>query len=295
MSIPKSTVRAFAPLAFFSAFLVFLFGMTSALKIKSSLVSKQFPYPEDLRARIVWGASFVILGIATCWTLSITIGIIKTYLRRRAARLVFVATIIFSLSLGIYTRYGKAGAQTFLARLESATNIHISILIGFMNVGVAAAVILVIASCIALGYTSPEGPTITDLRRRIFDLRVLLFSSAALLVAGVAEIFFLMNWPLHIKALSADPLAIQSSAISAVAGVLYSFILILIYAPTALIHERWRLALQIELSTKDASFDSDAWQKQNGLQSTSMDNLTQIAAIVSPLLVAIGVPALINK
>ena len=126
-------------------------------------------------------------------------------------------------------------------------------------------------------------------------MRVLLFSSAAFLVAGVAEIFFLMNWPLHIKALSADPLATQSSAISAVAGVLYSFISILIYAPAALIHERWRLNIQIAFSYENPFFDSDAWQKQNGLQSTSMDNLTQIAAIVSPLLVAIGVPALINK
>ena len=221
MSIPKSAVRAFAPLALFSAFLVFLFGMTSALKIKSFLVPKQLSYPDDFRARIVWGASFAILGIATCWTLSVTIGIIKTYLQQRATRWVFVTTIIFSLSLGIF---GGNGAQSFLARLESATNIHISFLIGFMNVGVAAAIILVIASCIALGYTPPEGPTVIDLRRRIFDLRVLLFSSAAFLVAGVAEIFFLMNWPLHIKALSADPLATQSSAISAVAGVLYSFI-----------------------------------------------------------------------
>lgn len=92
--------------------------------------------------------------------------------------------------------------------------------------------------------------------------------------------------------LSASPLVTLAPAISQVAGALYTFLLVVFYVPVALIHERWRLDLQNQLAVGNDSFDSDQWQKKTGLVTSTVNSFSEIAALVSPLLAAIGVPLL---
>ena len=294
--ISRSNIRAFAPVLLFGAFLVLFFGMMSALHLNSSNATpKDAGAANELRARIFWGGSFVVLGVVTFWNLPLAAASMWDYLSRKAAGIMAVLTLLTALALGIGTRYGGSGAQDLLSKLQDNLGIRISFLTGFMNVAVATAIIFFIVSCVAIGSAPTLPLTAIDLRRRIFDLRMLLCSSAALLAAGVTEIFFLFDWPRHVPALSADPSVTLASAISAVAGALYTFLLVVIYVPIALIHERWKLELQNQLASANDSFDSDAWLKKTGLTTSTVNSFTEIAAMVSPLLASIGVPWLVVK
>lgn len=179
-----------------------------------------------------------------------------------------------------------------MQKVEQLTRVPLSALTGWMNVAAATTIMVLIVCCVALGIRPKRELEAKELRQRIFDLRVLLFSSAAFLVSGVTEIFFLFDWPRHVKSIATDPLANLAPTISATAGALYTFLLIVIYVPTALIHEQWRFNLQNNLAQKDESLDIDAWRKRSGLETSVLNSFSTVAAILSPLLAAIGVPLL---
>jgi len=291
--VPRSRVRAFAPVLLFALFLIFFFGLTFALHLNGSAALPTDPGAiDELRARIFWGASFAALGVVTAWSLAVAGATMTTYLAPRAVGLMVIVTVVAAFALGMSMTYVGSAAQTLLFKLQQATNIQITGLTACMNVVAASSIVLFAVCCVALG-SMPQRPlTATDLRQRIFDLRVLLFSSAALLVTGVAEIFFLFDWPRHVAALAADPLSTLAPTISKLAGALYTFLLAVFYVPVALVHERWRLDLQNQLGVGNESFDSDAWEKKTGLATTAANSFSEIAALVSPLLTAIGVPFL---
>jgi len=283
--------RALAPVFLFALFLVFLFGLTHLLHLNTTF-PQDAASVDELRARILWGASFAALGVISGWCLSLAGKMLTTYLPRRT--LIVMASLIFvsAIALGIGTNYGGAGAQSLLQKVEQLTRVPLSALTGWMNVAAATTIMVLIVCCVALGIRPKRELEAKELRQRIFDLRVLLFSSAAFLVSGVTEIFFLFDWPRHVKSIATDPLANLAPTISATAGALYTFLLIVIYVPTALIHEQWRFNLQNNLAQKDESLDIDAWRKRSGLETSVLNSFSTVAAILSPLLAAIGVPLL---
>jgi hypothetical protein len=110
--------------------------------------------------------------------------------------------------------------------LES--RVRIALLTRLMNVAVASCVVLLISSVVAIGL-EPSEPTAQELRERAFNLRLLLFSSALLLASGVVEIFLLFDWPRHVVRLQADPRVVIAPSITIAAGVVFSFLLLLVY------------------------------------------------------------------
>jgi hypothetical protein len=292
MFISRDHIRASAPVLLFGVFLIFYFGMQWALRL-NQLDATDETAANELRARIFWGASFSVLGVVTCWSLAIAGAMSAKYvaLGARGRALSAALTVATAVGLGAYVRYGGSAAHGLFSRLEVATGVPLLNLTMVMNTAVAEATILFVVSCVALGMPA-EPLTAIELRQRIFDLRVLLFSSAALLVSGVLEIFFLFDWPRHVEILASDPLASQARTFSAAAGGLFSLLLVLIYVPIALVLEQWRLDLQSTLAQADALFDTETWQKKTDLLSSAVSSFPDIAAVISPLLAAVGVPLL---
>lgn len=295
----RERVRAFSPALLFGTFLVLFFGMMSALKLEDPETLPTAPAAaEEVRARIAWGASFVVLGVVTVWNLVISATTVWLYVRRRGRLAVLVFAGIAAVVLGLMTRYGGAAGQGLLQNAETVTKVPLSPLTAMMNVSVVVTIVFVIGACIALGYRPTWNIGAQDLRQRIFDLRVMLFSSAVLLVVGVAEIFFLFDWSRSVPPAPGAHIAATASlapALARTAGALFTFILLIIYAPTAVAHERWRLDLNNALHAGDPSFDTESWEKKHGLLSSALNNMVELTAIVSPMLTALGLPAIVLK
>src|SRR6185295_12420450 len=141
--------------------------------------------------------------------------------------------------------------------------------------------VVVIASC-ALAY-HPQIPTASEVRERIFAARLVLYSIAALLICGTALTFFFFNWPLALPALSAPKVAKVAKSLSLTlsvsGGILYTFLLLIIYLPVAIVHEAWIAALLEQQFSLNPQIDGPEWLKRTGLARATLTVVSELVAI----------------
>ncbi len=161
---------------------------------------------------------------------------------------------------------------------------------GFM---LLVAVLLMFAASASLvnPATSPSDSSAGHLRRQTRRLNTALFVGATMIVAGIVHAIALHRLPgALLDEAGAEELNALVHALSTGIGAVWTFILLGIYLPAALIL-RWRA---LELAHAELPDDAppetvSAWLSENGLTSHAVQQLARIAALLGPLLV--GGPA----
>lgn len=286
------TTNAFVPAALFVAFAVGI-SIMSRLLITTGRAN-----PEEFRGRVFWGASVVALLITAIWNIGLAIEYIRAHSSARVQRAVFSLTIVSALILGLGRRYAGTEGERLLDTAAAASGVNVRAITAGMNIIAAATIVLLLSAAAIVGAVS--NGIAEDLRVRAFHLRVLLISSSLLLAIGVAEIYFLFNWPLQLPKGQLD--AVQAAAdpviahvIPTAAGALYTFLLVLIYAPAAVAHEERVTQLLARIRADDPATDVEKWRKANGLETSVAMSFVSAIAVVTPILTAIGLPKLALK
>jgi hypothetical protein len=247
---------------------------------------------DEFRGRVLWAATYAISATLMGWNCVLGGDLIRRYFRtgtRIAIFFMILATVvIMTLSQG----YAGGTAQAFV--LAANTNESwVLPLVRCANTGAAVTIAIVVFACCALAY-HPGTPTASEVRERIFAARVLLYSAAALLIAGVASIFFLFEWPLALPALRTPMIAERAKSLSVTmsvtAGILYTFIMLIIYSPLAVVHERWIGRLLEQEYAANSQLDGPKWLTNAGLAKTPLTMIGEFLAIASPWLAALGLP-----
>jgi hypothetical protein len=250
------------------------------------------------RSAAVWAASFVVYMAAAVWNLVVARIIVQRYVAR-GGRWVLLGVAVACATVGFFVRrsYANDAAPLSLVVERGVPIYHVTALGNSLT---AALIILMIASCGALSSHRPQEVLSTrNLRRRIALAKLSLYSAAALLIVGVIQIYFLNDWPAHIFAGGASDVTrsgLHDLAYTAaiVSGAFYSAILLLMYAPVLITHDKWVSKLAEQAAATDPTIDLSKWRETQGLGRSTAATLAEIAAVVGPWLAALGIPKLLT-
>jgi hypothetical protein len=242
---------------------------------------------EEFRAFAVWGATYAGLIVAITWA-SIAAGrIAKQYLSTRGYRWTVILSAFLTVLVGAISRY-QWDDRDLLAIVERSRSVPLRSITMIGNALAVGSAALVVGACVALA-TSSGTPAIPELRRRIAESRLLLFSAAVLLVVGVAEIHLVFRLPVAVAEPSAvvgglKVLQLVTSSITLIAGLLYTSVLLLLFVPLAVVHENWIDEVwQTVVGQKHSK-----WLESTGLHRSIGSTTSQLIAAAAPLIAAIG-------
>jgi hypothetical protein len=287
---PSFTTNSYVPPALFLAFAAGVSVMSRLLITDSNRTNS-----DEFRLRVFWGASVVALLITALWNAGLAVEYIRAHSSKGVQRVVFAFALTTALVLGLGRRYAGVEGEKLLDASAAVSGADVRAITAVMNVVAATAIVLLLAAAAIVGTVQKSTPE--ELRLRAFHLRVLLFSSSLFLAIGVVEIYFLFSWPLQITAaeLSAMKLVVDPTTarvIPTTAGALYTFLLVLIYAPAAVAHEERVSQVIAGLRAENMDLDVDKWRKANGLEASVSASFVSAFAVVTPALTAIGLPQL---
>jgi hypothetical protein len=249
-----------------------------------------------VRASALWMISYIVLIVTLAWTALVSAAIIGTHLKT-------VGLWITAVVAGLAMLAGRASSIQSAARpgsvmtlVDRATQLPIHSTAVFSSTFSAGVVVLVVAASVALVRRSGEIMSETELRSRVGEARVFLFSAAALLASALIAIDFSMVWPIDLPVVSdaipGSVLKQHAITVTLVSGIFYSAMLVVLFVPSAIIHQRWIeeswIAAQSHLSGQSRA----SWLSENGLDQSVIDTGAQIVAIAAPWLAAIGLPKL---
>jgi len=250
------------------------------------------------RAAIVWAASFLVFVAVAMWNVVVTTVIVRRYLPNLVWRIVGLWVVALAvIGFKLNETYAGVEKHTPLA-LVYAAGVHVYNVTAVGNGIAATAITLFIASACALLYRRSSKMTVRALRERIELTRLSLYSAAALLVVGVAEIYFLNVWPAYFQSPKypvVDPDALRDVAYSVAiaAGVIYSTVLIALYVPVIVLQESWVSREMERRAVTTPNSNLKDWREAHALDHSVVSTLVQIGAVVGPWLAAIGVPKLL--
>ena len=152
--------------------------------------------------------------------------------------------------------------------------------------GFAAIASMLLALCVTL---SPGERDAAAVSARLASLRRWLYVAAALLVAGLLEVAFLLHWPVaRLASPEAEAVAQLAAAVTTEAGTLLSILLALTYGSAAwILHERAR-----SLAPAEAG---EGWLKERGFGSTLGQHLVRVVALLAPLVAGGPLTALLES
>jgi hypothetical protein len=150
---------------------------------------------------------------------------------------------------------------------------------------------------VALGRRSAVIHSEGELRRRLGEAKVFLFSAAALLAAALASIYFTIIGPVDRPAVPGavipqNVLRQLAVTVAFTSGIFYTFALIILFAPIAVVHHRWIEETWNVVQTEKAEQNRAEWSSESGLDRSIFQTGAQIAAVVAPWIAALGLPHL---
>ena len=251
------------------------------------------------RAAALWGATFLAYVTAAVWNLLVSRVILKRYMEPRFRWVVF-GFAMAAAALGLLVR--KASYANEAASLSIVVQRHVPVyeVTKVGNALTAALSVVLAGTCGALMYRRRrETLNARNLRRRIALAKLSLYSSAALLVIGVVQIYFLNDWPANVfsREISSDMrqglhgLAYTAAVVS---GALYSSVLFMLYAPVLLTYDKWVSKLAEQAVASEPGVDMSKWRETQGLGRSTAGTIAEIGAVVGPWLTAVGVPQLLT-
>lgn len=257
---------------------------------------------QSIVARLTWSVTGIFFVLALIVSVTVLLWIINAALRDRspavrgtvigAALVSGLACVWFSMRDDLFTvaDFNLILERSFtLLEIRSAPELA-PLYTGFM---LLVAVLLMFAASASLTRPSngASNSSAGRLRRQTRRLNTALFVGATMIVAGIVHAIALHRLPgALLDEARADELNSVIHALSTGIGAVWTFILLGIYLPAALIL-RWR-ALELAHSElpDDAPPDTvSEWLSEHGLTSHAVQQLARIAALLGPLLV--GGPA----
>ncbi|HYC93013.1 MAG TPA: hypothetical protein VEO54_27660 [Thermoanaerobaculia bacterium] len=241
----------------------------------------------EFRAFAVWAIAFSGLVVTVTWASLAAVAIAKQYLSKRGYRTTLILSGGLAVVVGVLSWYWWDN-RDLLAIVERARSVPIRAVTLVGNALAVGGATLIVAACIALT-TSPGTPSIPELRRRIAESRLLLFSAAALLVVGVVEIYMVFQLPVAVERtirVAGDLRVLQhvTSSITLIAGLLYTSSLLILFVPVAVVHEKW----VDEAWRATPSEKHSDWLESTGLHRSIGSTTSQLIAAAAPLLAALG-------
>lgn len=250
-----------------------------------------------LRASLLWMLSYVLLIVALFWNAFVAGAIAAAHLGSVGRRTAGVAAFLAMVAGGAATHVRAARPDSVELLINRATSLPIGraiLLTSTLGFGVD---IVVLAAVVALGRRAPGVLSAAELRSRIAEARLLLFSTAALLAAGLVLGYLTVGWPADLPAVAKSPMPaalFQPLAVTVTlfSGVLYTAALIILFVPVVIIHELWIEESWNAASAEAAGLSRAKWLSENGLDRSLPATAAQIIAIAAPWLAAIGLPKL---
>jgi hypothetical protein len=158
-------------------------------------------------------------------------------------------------------------------------------------------VALVVAAAVALGQRSNGVLSESQLRSRLGEARLFLFSAAAVLASALVSIYLTMVWPIDLPTVASSSIpnsVLKEYAITVTltSGIFYSAMLVVLFVPSAIVHERWIEESWNAVRDRVPNQSRTDWLSANGLDRSLADTGAQIVLVAAPWLAAIGLPKL---
>lgn len=239
------------------------------------------------RAMLQWGVSAVcvctaILGnvVIASWIISQTI---KPY--DKMTTIAVLSVIAFAMSFGSIRLYRfEATGRTGAALIDSAgaaTGVPLRTIVYILNALAYSWMVLAAASLCLLA-ARPGELNADIVAERIKFAWISLAGTAALFPVALMEILALIRLGVAASARSAASLSVDPESIVWAAGVWYSLLLIVSYAPVVILHDVWLDAvIRSELVT-NPDLDVTKWLSAHGLGASSGTAIGRAVAILTP-------------
>jgi hypothetical protein len=245
----------------------------------------------EFRAFVIWAITFACFVVAAVWGSIAAAAIVHEHGTKEGYRATVITAVVLTVIVAVLSRLFWSDTGV-LAMIQRARGIEIRYFTLVGNALAAGSTSLILGACIALG-TAPRTPAVVDLRRRMANSRLLLFSAAVLLVVAVAEISLVHQLPVAVEKarnVIGQPLVVQhvTRSITLAAGLMYTAALLILFVPLAVIHEKW----VDDVWQKAAKEKRSEWLETTGLHRSIGSTTTQLIAIAAPWLAALGLPGL---
>jgi hypothetical protein len=250
-----------------------------------------------LRASSLWKISYVFLIVALAWNGFVATGIAVAHLKTTGLWLTGIASglgMLAGRAMSIQSNTRPGSPMTIVDRATRLPIHSTSVVSTTLALGV---VTLVVAASVALGRRSGGVMTETELRSRVGEARVFLFSAAALLASALIAVYLTMVWPVDLPAVPGATMpdgVLKDLAVTVTmnSGIFYSVCLVVLFVPVAIIHEQWIEESWNAAKSLAPNQSRADWLKENALDRSIVDTAAQIIAIAAPWLAAVGLPRL---
>lgn len=248
---------------------------------------------KNYRWMLLWGLSILFLVPAIVWSLLNSFSIILEYWKRIdiviplvAITVVLLTVIILSLVLkyGFDVQYGSGvpGKLLSIIREYDSSNDAISIIKYVVNV-FSMLVIFLLAlsiSVLAMDYDSDE----KEIRQRTTHIYASLYSSAALIVTMIFEVYCFYSWS---SALSTEEMMTHvGDSIIIVSALSLSPMLAIIYIPLFIKRNRL-ISRHLDEKGIISKKDADNWYAENNLEKRIGDKFSDMAVFASPIITSV--------
>jgi hypothetical protein len=228
--------------------------------------------------------------LAFVWNIAVAVGILREALKvmTMAGKFVLFFAMLFAalVPIGILLvnwRAGGAAADILLKTIEKQTGVPMFAFILANNILACVCMTLIVTACCGLMYLPKNQRTSQTIAKKLVEAQLLLYSSAALLFVGVLEIFYLFRWPVSFATETSRASLLElSNSLSLSAGVLYSLLLLVVYVPVGLVHQKWVHEVFAEQSDGPATVNRDEWLKNRGLDTSTLSLFMKVLVIAAP-------------
>lgn len=236
-----------------------------------------------MAAGLSFGTAILLTLIAFVVIASLTLMIFAEALAaQRAARprLVLFEGIAISVGLFAWLSYLSRHDSQQPSLLGKLRDVHIPVfkITAFGNTTAVVAFAMIIATSIGIIAKIQVAKDPAELRALLDPMRLLLYSSAAFLAVGVVEIYLLWDWPAHLPYPTPEmgrAIHQMAQTIATMSGTLYTLMMLVLFVPVSLMHERRSRELSSDVEKKSA-----------------LSMLAELIALAGPMITAFGIPKL---
>jgi hypothetical protein len=264
--------------------------------ILTSSSNHLLPLPaEEFRARLFWGVGSAALVLALLWNIVLSGYVLEAVLRadgfRRArSRIWFLIILVCSACSAVLYQMPTSGGigGMLLLSIEARTGVMVWHFTTFTNIctGIGVTFVIVAAVALLLPVRGRDESRASCLRRRIELSKLGLYSASGLLAVGVFQLWALYTWPASfLPRDSAGPVRVMGNSVTFAASVLFTGCLVVIYLPTAVVHQTWLFNHLRDESARDANLDQDEWLRKRGLEMSSLVFVKRAIGIFAPIVI----------
>lgn len=302
----------FIPIIIVSAFIIVSIRLLKLLSYKQHFVSFDFkkenknllyiPNEEEKNQKILHIKNLTRFGLSCAIVIigliinSFVAGWVLIKNLRQCDNLFWVLLIvmiifpIWFISFLVKNPFGE-GPLASIIKFVKDENKKINLLSKLLNVlGGISFYITLFAGCTLLIFpdqTSPSHIYIQNLSQKIFQSRLILFTSSFTLACGVVVIYFFYSWPIDlVNESDKRNIRILANSLITATGVIFTFLLVLVFSPITILHQYAIFSL-VWSQNGSEGFDRQHWLENHNLDFSGADIIMKIFLTALPALIAI--------